>query len=70
VLARARARRLPGAAPREAALDKPDAVRAAPRRAQDPVYSLDFNPATGHLATCGADKEIKARRRRRGAAPA
>lgn len=25
------------------------------------VYSLDFNPATGQLATCGPDKEIKAR---------
>jgi hypothetical protein len=35
-----------------------------PSRAQDPVFSLDFNPATGHLATCGADREIKARRAR------
>jgi hypothetical protein len=25
------------------------------------VYSLDFNPATGHLATGGSDKEVKAR---------
>ena len=26
------------------------------------VYSLDFNPATGHLATGGSDAEVKARR--------
>lgn len=26
---------------------------------QDPVYSVDFNPSSGLLVTCGADKEIK-----------
>jgi len=52
----------------------PSRCRPAPRlltrRAQDgdpgAVYSLDFNPATGQLATCGSDREIKARAPLRG----
>jgi hypothetical protein len=28
-----------------------------------PVLSIDFNPASGLLASCGADKEIKVRAR-------
>lgn len=26
---------------------------------QDPVLSVDFNPASGLLASCGTDKEVK-----------
>ena len=26
---------------------------------KDPVLSVDFNPATGQLASCGTDREIK-----------
>jgi WD40 repeat protein len=32
-------------------------------RQQDPVLSVDFNPASGLLASCGTDKEVKVRAR-------
>ena len=58
---RACARRAPQ---RRLTTASPSARRRRRRGArQDPVFSLDFNSATGNLATCGADKEIKARRR-------